>query len=148
MFTSRTPLFIGLPPPHRTERVKLRLEWGRIVWFGLFIHHTKFQLPSRPIRCLKVPGGGWVLGGVESKFSVQLRPKLNNTEFYDRSLHGSFLLFTFRSSFDWFGLILGKVSLGEARYPILGGTDNDCWNRCFNNGYGNKLELSWGQHYT
>ena len=38
-----------------------------------------------PRSCLKVPGGGWVVewvgggggGGVESKFSVQLIPKLN-----------------------------------------------------------------------
>ena len=36
-----------------------------------------------PISCLKVPGGGLVVvggggGGVELKFTVQLRPKLNN----------------------------------------------------------------------
>ena len=86
----RTPLCIVTPPPG-TERVKLGWDWGRIVWFGLIIHHTKFQLPTMPRSCLKVPGGGWVVvsgggGGVESKFSVQLRPKLNNKNYINSSL--------------------------------------------------------------
>ena len=86
MFTLRTPFCIGMPPPPATERVKHGWEWGRIVWFGLIIHHTKFQLPTMPRSGLKVPGGWWVVvgGGVESKFSVQLRP---NTQFLDTCLH-------------------------------------------------------------
>ena len=38
--------------------------------------HTKSQPPSKPGSGLKVPGGGG--GGIESKFIVQFRPKLNN----------------------------------------------------------------------
>ena len=49
----------------------------------MIIPHTKFQRPTMPRSCLKVPGGGWVGGGGvggcggggdggESKFSVQL----------------------------------------------------------------------------
>ena len=68
-------------PASRTKRVKLGWEWGRIVWFGLIIHRTKFQLPTMPRSGLKVPGGGGG-GGVESKFSVQLRPKLNKNVYF------------------------------------------------------------------
>ena len=48
--------------PHPTTgRVKHAWEWGRIVWFGLIIHHIKFELPTTPRSGLKVPGG-WVVG--------------------------------------------------------------------------------------
>ena len=47
-------------PSPPTERVKHGWEWGRIVWFGLIILHTKFRLPSMPRSGLKVPGG-WVV---------------------------------------------------------------------------------------
>ena len=66
------------PPPPVSERAKLGWKWGRIVLFGLIILHAKFPLPTMSRSCLKVPGGGWVGGGVESKLSVQLRPKLKN----------------------------------------------------------------------
>ena len=54
------PLYVLSPPPlpPSTERVKLCWELGRIVWFGLVIHHAKFQPPTMPRSCLKVPGGG------------------------------------------------------------------------------------------
>ena len=52
-------MYLDAPPP-ATERVKHGWEWGRIVWFGLIIHHTKFQLPTMPRSGLKVPGG-WVV---------------------------------------------------------------------------------------
>ena len=56
---------------------KCHREVGRMVGLSLVILHTKFQLPTRPRCGLKVPGGGGGGGGIESKFSVQLRPKLN-----------------------------------------------------------------------
>ena len=46
--------------PLANESVKNGRKWGRIVWFGLIIHHTKFQLPTMPRSGLKVPGG-WVV---------------------------------------------------------------------------------------
>ena len=72
------PEIDDIPSP-LTQRVNLLWEWGRIVGFGFIILPIKFQLLIMPRRGLKVPGG-WVVGGggVESKFSVQLRPKLNN----------------------------------------------------------------------
>ena len=57
-------MYWDAPPLPAAETVKHGWEWGRIVWFGLIIHHTKFQLPTMPRSGLKVPGGGWwVVGG-------------------------------------------------------------------------------------
>ena len=57
-------------PPPATETVKHGWEWGRIVWFGLIIHHTKIPRPTMPRSGLKVPGGCVVVLNPSLVFSL------------------------------------------------------------------------------